>query len=101
MQGAEGHVPSAAAAALFLCWFKITMKLWKNFQCLQCRIITSKEITQSPNPFLLQKFFLSGVTDATVRVKLKGSDWKSFQAVCWSTSIHEMMLPKAHFYEQL
>lgn len=30
------------------------------------------------NPFFLQKLFLSGVIDATVRIKLEGSNWKLF-----------------------
>jgi len=69
---------SAFSSSAGLCWFKMTVKLWKNFQCLQCRIIMTKEITQSSNLFFLQKIFLSGVIDATVRFKFEGSNGKLF-----------------------
>lgn len=49
----------------------MTVKLWK------CRIIMTKEITQSSN-LLIQKVFLSGVIDATGRVKLESSNWELF-----------------------
>lgn len=77
-QSATGKGTSVFSSSTDLCWFKMAVKLWKTFHCLQCRIIMAKEIRQSSNFFFHQKLFCSGVIDATVRIKLEGSNWKLF-----------------------
>lgn len=54
-QSARGNGTSAFSSSTGLCWFKMTVKLWKNFQCLQCWVIVTEEITQSSNLFFLLK----------------------------------------------
>lgn len=56
-QSARDSGTSAFNTSTGLCCFKMTVKLWKNFQCLQWRIIITKKITQSPNLFFFKNFF--------------------------------------------
>lgn len=56
-QSARDSGTSAFNSSTGLCCFKMTVKLWKNFQCLQWRIIITKKITQSSNLFFFKNFF--------------------------------------------
>lgn len=57
-QSLRGNETFAFSSSAGLCWFKMTVKLWKNLKYRQCWIIVMKEIMHSSILFIIFFCFL-------------------------------------------